>query len=318
MNGTPGLVSVVITTHYRNEWLGGAIESALAQTHPAVEVFVVDDSGERFAEPVVEEYDVTYLAHERNRGDNEARTTGLASARGEYVQFLDDDDRMRPAKLARQVAVFETHPEVGVVGCGVDTGDEVVLPPSSHRGDVLREALTLRMFPCVTSTMLLRRSVLEAVLPLRQRPARSDVAWRIDLALRTEFDYVPAVLLDRRVHDANRGASLVGREEDLRLLAEYADCYDRFEPAFEHSVRHRLYRAYAEHLLGDEGGSWQATRLAALACYHGLRAGELSLGSFGLAAVSPLGRRGYRALQPVYTALVAGGDRGRRPTAQRL
>jgi glycosyltransferase involved in cell wall biosynthesis len=304
MKWTPDLVSVVVTTHYRNEWLGEAIESALGQTHDPVEVVVVDDSGERFAEEVAAEYDVTYVAHERNSGDNVARNTGLEHASGEYVQFLDDDDVLRSEKLARQVAVFEGDPAVGVVSCGLDNGGDEVLPTPGQRGDVLREALTLRMLPCVTTAMLLRRSVLEGVLPLTQRPARSDVDWRIDLALVTRFDYVDRVLVEKRVHEGNRGASLVGREEDLRLLAEYADLYERFEPAFGHTVRRDIYRAYAEHVLSVRGRSWAATRLATLACYHAVRAGELDVGTLGLAAVSPLGGSVYSALRPVYAGLV--------------
>ena len=304
MKRTPGLVSVVVTTHYRNEWLGEAIESALAQSYQPVEVIVVDDSGERFAEGTVAEYDVTYVAHEENCGDNEARNTGLEHASGEYVQFLDDDDVLRPEKFARQVALFEADPGVGVVGCGIDNGGEVVSPTPSQRGDVLREALTLRMLPCVTTAMLLRRSALDRVLPLTQRPARSDVDWRIDLALSTRFDYVDRVLVEKRVHEGNKGGSLVGREEDLRLLAEYADLYDRFEPAFGHGVRRDIYRAYAEHVLSVRGRSWAATRLAALACYHGFAAGDLDVGTLGLAAVSPFGRSVYTALRPVYAGLV--------------
>lgn len=307
MNRTTGLVSVVVTTHYRNEWLGEAIESVLAQTYDPVEVIVVDDSGERFAKPVVEAYHdagVRYVAHERNRGDNVARNTGLEHAGGEYVQFLDDDDLLRPEKVARQVAVFDADPAVGVVSCGIENGGDVVLPTPSQRGDVLREALTLRMAPCVTTAMLLRRSALDRVLPLTQRPARSDVDWRIDLALSTRFDYVDGVLVEKRAHEGNKGASLVGREEDLRLLSEYADLYDRFEPEFGHAVRRDIYRAYAEHVLSARGRSWAATRLATLACYHGLRAGELDLGTLGLAAVSPFGRPGYTALRPVYAGLM--------------
>lgn len=128
--------------------------------------------------------------------------------------------------------------------------------------------------------------------------------WRIDLALSTRFDYVDRVLVEKRVHEGNRGATLVGREEDLRLLAEYADVYDRFDPSFGHGVRRDIYRAYAEHVLSVRGRSRAATKLAVLACYHGLRAGDPELGTLGLAVVSPFGRSVYTALRPVYAGLV--------------
>jgi glycosyltransferase involved in cell wall biosynthesis len=110
-----GLVSVVIPTYYRNDGLRRAIESALSQTYDPVEVIVVDDSGERYAEPVAREYDVTYIAHEENLGGNPARNTGIKAASGEYIQLLDDDDRLLPEKLERQIPALEADPSVGVV-----------------------------------------------------------------------------------------------------------------------------------------------------------------------------------------------------------
>lgn len=59
-----GRVSVIITTFYLNDTLGAAIERALGQTYPGIDVIVDDDSGERFAEEVVDGYDVTYVAHD--------------------------------------------------------------------------------------------------------------------------------------------------------------------------------------------------------------------------------------------------------------
>lgn len=58
MGENPGpLVSIVVTTHYRNRMLREAIESALGQTYEPIELIVVDDSGERHAEAAIEAYD---------------------------------------------------------------------------------------------------------------------------------------------------------------------------------------------------------------------------------------------------------------------
>lgn len=92
-------VSVVITTYYRNDLLRGAVESALAQTHEPVEVILVDGSGEAHARPVAEEYPVEYIAQNRDRGAQAARNAGAERVVGEYVQFLDDDDRLLPEKF---------------------------------------------------------------------------------------------------------------------------------------------------------------------------------------------------------------------------
>jgi len=169
------LVSVVIPTYYRNDRLRGAIESVADQDQPT-EIIVVDDSGEGHAAPVVEAFDLTYLALDRNRGSNPARTMGAERASGAFVQFLDDDDRLLPGKLARQVDLLESM-EAGVAYCGMTYEDgQTVLPDPAVRGDVLDAALAFAMSPCVTSTMLTDREVLDEVLPLPDRPGGDDRA----------------------------------------------------------------------------------------------------------------------------------------------
>ena len=94
------LVSIVITTYNGYEKLGRAIDSVLAQTYPNIEIIVVDDNArgteERYlTEKVMEFYqddNIIYLKHDVNRNGAVARNTGIKSANGKYITFLDDDD----------------------------------------------------------------------------------------------------------------------------------------------------------------------------------------------------------------------------------
>lgn len=91
--------STLVTTH--------ALPSALAQEGVAFEVIVVDDgSSDGTAAAVASLADprVRLLRHEAARGVSAARNTGIASARGEWLAFLDDDDLWSPGKLERQLA----------------------------------------------------------------------------------------------------------------------------------------------------------------------------------------------------------------------
>ncbi|MFC6974687.1 glycosyltransferase family 2 protein [Halomicroarcula sp. GCM10025709] len=106
-------VSVVVPTYNRADTVGRAVESALAQTVTDIEVVVVDDGSTDDTAAVVTGIDderVRYLAHERNRGRSAARNTGIEAARGEYVAFLDSDDRWLPGKLDRQLAELSRRP----------------------------------------------------------------------------------------------------------------------------------------------------------------------------------------------------------------
>ena len=107
-------VSVVIPAYRRDDVLGRAIDSALAQTVD-VEVLVVDDGSEDDTAAVVAAYGdrVRYLVHDRNRGVSAARNTGVAAANGEYVAFLDSDDEWLPRKLAAQLDRIESGDWIG-------------------------------------------------------------------------------------------------------------------------------------------------------------------------------------------------------------
>jgi glycosyltransferase involved in cell wall biosynthesis len=116
-NGSLPLVSVVIPTYNYGHYVGEAIDSALAQTYPAVEVIVVDDgSTDDTRERLAVYGDRIRSIHQANAGLSAARNTGIQAAKGQYVAFLDSDDAFHPRKLERQMAVVAADPAIGLVG----------------------------------------------------------------------------------------------------------------------------------------------------------------------------------------------------------
>lgn len=111
--------SVVITTYNRARIVRRCLDSCLAQTWTDFEVVVVDDgSGDGTAAALAEHPDprVRVVAHERNRGINPARFTGVANARGEWIVVVDSDDELLPHALERLHEVIAILPdEVRVV-----------------------------------------------------------------------------------------------------------------------------------------------------------------------------------------------------------
>jgi glycosyltransferase involved in cell wall biosynthesis len=122
--GDAPLVSVVVIVRDGERFLGEALESIAAQTIGDWEAIVVDDGSgdatisiaERFAarDP---RFRLARHAGGANRGMSASRNLGRRHARGRFVTFLDHDDRMEPAKLARQVEILEAHP----IACAVVT-----------------------------------------------------------------------------------------------------------------------------------------------------------------------------------------------------
>jgi glycosyltransferase involved in cell wall biosynthesis len=120
---TKPLVSSIIIFLNGDRFLVEAIESIFAQTYDNWELLLVDDGSTdnsmTIALDYVQKYPdrVRYLHHQdrQNLGMSASRNVGIEFARGDYIAFLDADDIWMPLKLAQQVAILETHPEVAMV-----------------------------------------------------------------------------------------------------------------------------------------------------------------------------------------------------------
>ena len=124
-NSTLPRVSVVIPTYNRSRLLRETVESVLAQTYPNVEtIVVIDGSTDDTAEMLAQYAGQVTVIRQANQGVAAARNRGMRAASGEYVTFLDDDDLILPAKIARQVHALSSHPDAGVAHCRYYFADE--------------------------------------------------------------------------------------------------------------------------------------------------------------------------------------------------
>ena len=147
------LVSVVLPTHNRVELLAGAVESVLAQTEQRFELIVVDD-GSRDATPeyiaALTRRDIRTrsIRLETPRGGGAARNEGIRLSQGDWVAFLDDDDRWLPTKLEKQLTALRAHPTAVAASCGYECvfasrRRKVVTVPSSVKLSELFESNVL-------------------------------------------------------------------------------------------------------------------------------------------------------------------------------
>ena len=110
-------VSVIIPCYNQAQFLPETVESVLAQTYPAFEIIAVDDaSPDRSAEVIARYTGVRYI-RQQHGGVCVARNCGIARARGDYLVFVDGDDRLLPNHLETCVGAFQAHPEAALV-CG--------------------------------------------------------------------------------------------------------------------------------------------------------------------------------------------------------
>lgn len=100
------LVSVVIPTYNYGRYVCDAVDSALAQTYPNIEVIVVDDGSTDDTRQRLQRYrsKIRYI-YQDNRGPGAARNTAIRAARGEWIALLDADDTWAEDKTERQLQV---------------------------------------------------------------------------------------------------------------------------------------------------------------------------------------------------------------------
>ena len=97
-------VSIIIPVYKVEKYIIGCVESVLRQTYRHLEVILVDDCSPDRSMPIAKEYILNsaksrdlkflYLRHDRNQGLSAARNTGINSATGDYIFFLDSDDQL--------------------------------------------------------------------------------------------------------------------------------------------------------------------------------------------------------------------------------
>jgi glycosyltransferase involved in cell wall biosynthesis len=186
-----------------------AIESALSQTHRPIEVIVVDDGSPDNTAEVVACYPQIRYVRQENRGLGGARNSGFRVSKGEYILFLDADDRFMADAAAAHLSCFANHPEAGFVVGDIDN----IALDGSYLGSP--------RFP------LLEGSVYEDVLKV------NHVANTI------------AVMFRRLVIERVGGFKMAySPSEDIELLLSAA----RLFPSVHHRTTVAQYRRYANTL----------------------------------------------------------------------
>ena len=204
------LVSIIIPTYNRADFLSEAIRSVLAQTFTGYELIVVDDGStdgtvamvRGIADPRVS---VLSLPHCGSPG--RARNAGIARARGRYVAFLDSDNLWEPTKLEDQLAALSAHPECRWCHTGLQCIDEAgaphprwPLPRPASEGWML-EPLLRRRDGVNTSSVLAESTLLREVGGFDETFVwGEDYDLWVRLALRSPIASVRDARVRHRIH----------------------------------------------------------------------------------------------------------------------
>jgi glycosyltransferase involved in cell wall biosynthesis len=201
-------VDAIITCHNYGRFLGEAIESVLAQSHPNVSVVVVDDGSTDETAAVAARYaerGVRYVSRPGG-GAGQARNAGLELTSAPLVAFLDADDAWLPHRVAVGVAHLERHPEAALVAAHAFACDESMRPSSivhALRGPAcgrVFDELLIHNVVLNPSSVLIRRSALEAAGGFSELPIAQDWDTWLEVAKRFPIGFTDDVVALVRRH----------------------------------------------------------------------------------------------------------------------
>ncbi len=116
------LISVILPTYNRLQYLPETVETILNQTFTDFELIIIDDgSTDGTKEWINKQADcrIRYINYTENRGVSYARNMGLDLVQGKYIAFCDSDDLNESTRFEEQVNVLEADEELVVCGSNI-------------------------------------------------------------------------------------------------------------------------------------------------------------------------------------------------------
>lgn len=238
-------VSVIIPVYNREQTIRVAVNSVLLQSYADFELLVIDDCSTDNTTQVVraiEDPRLRLVLSPRNQGPAGARNRGIREARGEFIAFLDSDDRWLPDALERMVTTLSAQADkVGVLANHylVENGVSTLgVRPFSEPGK--RHFLKGMDFG-PGSGMLVRRIIFDQIGGLDERLTRGeDWEWVIrayQAGLDFTFLFEPVAIVER----SNYTNPELIRYNDQIIFEKHSAYFEQFgEIARRKAISHRL------------------------------------------------------------------------------
>lgn len=202
------LVSVVMPVYNGDKYLIEAIDSILNQTFIDFELLIINDGSSDNTENIIKSYHdkrIVHIKNEQNLGLIKTLNKGLDFARGEFIARMDADDISLPERFAKQVALFESNPEIGVCATlftlfGENNEDRVIEHPEHN--DSIKIGLLTSCF-IGHPTVMMRKKAIENYRYDINYQATEDFELWTRLVRVTKFYNIQESLLKYRFHSSN-------------------------------------------------------------------------------------------------------------------
>lgn len=240
------LVSINICTFNRADLIAKAIESALAQNYPNIEIVIVDDNSTDDTEEVVKKFayqnqNIYFFKTSGNQGITKNRNFGLEKSHGKYIAVLDSDDYwLDENKLTEQVDFLEQNPDHVLVGTFtkvVDVEDKEIdtLKPETTDQSIRDRILLQNQF--THSSVLFRKDSLPSYN--EKYFIWEDLAAWLDIGRNYKFANIPKVYTAYKKHGTN--ISQTRKIKGVKTLGEIIkDHKNHYPHPFKADLKNKL------------------------------------------------------------------------------
>ena len=259
------LISAIIPAYNRPDRTQRAIDSVAEQSHTPIELVVVDDGSEpplrgELSIPDEPFREVVFKRHEKNRGGNVARNTGIEHASGEYLAFLDSDDEWDHRKIRRQVkGLRQSNSEASYTGVKQldPEGKTNAVKKATRSGDLLSDLLNGNSIGTFSSVVIESEAVDRVGKPDPNMPSWQDWEWYLRLAANgVTFDAIRQPLTIRHNEGEQISRSYVPKRDESypvikERITEYASTADEERIALAYLDYQLGYSALVNHRYAD-------------------------------------------------------------------
>lgn len=194
------LVSVIIPAYNAEKTLVRCLDSVSNQTYKNLEVIVIDDGSKDLTLQLLQNYSKEHsnlnlqFYSIPNSGPASARNYGIIHASGEYIAFLDSDDRWAPQKIERQIACLMKYPDIDMLGCKCTIGVEVSSEKKEIKCQIIPKYKLMLKNNFPTPCVIIKKSVLKVLHFEEKRKYSEDYYLWLQIACN---NYICALLEEK-------------------------------------------------------------------------------------------------------------------------
>lgn len=236
------IVSVIIPTYNRANYLEKSIQSVLSQTIKDIEIIVINNYSTDNTLEIIDSFNDKRIKIINFKNDGviaRSRNQGLIKSSGKYISFLDDDDLWCPDKLELQIKYLEIHHEFSLVYSNAIIIDE----KGNRKGSLLNQEKAKQgwIFPDLLGgnfitilTVLMRRELFDSIGLFNEEPsliAVEDYEYWMRIAFKFEFGYIDKPLALYRIHTASmskKNSVALLRQKVLRMLLQNREVVEKY------------------------------------------------------------------------------------------